>query len=74
MIIVSDVLEFLAITCNGAFGFMDQLEKLKEAGLIKGGTLHNALVCNSDDWINPPLRFKDEPVRHKLLDLIGDLW
>ena len=55
------------------FGFMDQLEKLKEAGLIKGGTLNNALVCNSDDWINPPLRFKDEPVRHKLLDLIGDL-
>ena len=55
------------------FGFLDQLEQLKKSGLIKGGNLGNALVCDSDDWINPPLRFKDEPVRHKLLDLIGDL-
>ncbi|WP_320667087.1 UDP-3-O-acyl-N-acetylglucosamine deacetylase [Prochlorococcus sp. MIT 1307] len=55
------------------FGFKDQLEKLQKSGLIKGGTLDNALVCDCDDWINPPLRFKDEPVRHKLLDLIGDL-
>ena len=55
------------------FGFLDQLEQLKEAGLIKGGELNNALVCNGDSWVNPPLRFKNEPVRHKLLDLIGDL-
>ncbi len=55
------------------FGFLDQLEKLKASGLIKGGTLESALVCDSDTWVNPPLRFKDEPVRHKLLDLIGDL-
>ena len=55
------------------FGFVDQLEHLKKSGLIRGGTLENALVCDSDHWINPPLRFDDEPVRHKLLDLIGDL-
>tara|TARA_B100001113_G_scaffold84163_1_gene66992 strand:- start:111 stop:956 length:846 start_codon:yes stop_codon:yes gene_type:complete len=55
------------------FGFIDQLEELKKAGLIKGGGLENALVCNGDSWVNPPLRFQNEPVRHKLLDLIGDL-
>ncbi len=55
------------------FGFFDQLEQLKKSGLIKGGTLNNALICDSDDWLNPPLRFANEPVRHKLLDLIGDL-
>jgi len=55
------------------FGFLDQLEELKKTGLIKGGALENALVCNGDSWVNPPLRFPNEPVRHKLLDLIGDL-
>ena len=55
------------------FGFVDQLDELKRAGLIKGGNLENALVCDGNSWINPPLRFKDEPIRHKLLDLIGDL-
>ena len=55
------------------FGFLDQLEELKSSGLIKGGALENALVCNGDSWVNPPLRFPNEPVRHKLLDLIGDL-
>ena len=55
------------------FGFPDQLEELKNAGLIKGGALENALVCNGESWVNPPLRFENEPVRHKLLDLIGDI-
>jgi len=55
------------------FGFLEQLKELKKAGLIKGGALENALVCNGDSWVNPPLRFANEPVRHKLLDLIGDL-
>ncbi len=55
------------------FGFLDQIEALKKQGLVKGGDLNNALVCTGDSWLNPPLRFKDEPVRHKLLDLIGDL-
>ncbi len=55
------------------FGFVDQLDQLKKSGLIKGGSLENALVCDSNNWLNPPLRFENEPVRHKLLDLIGDL-
>tara|TARA_B100002051_G_scaffold260006_1_gene280092 strand:- start:3340 stop:4194 length:855 start_codon:yes stop_codon:yes gene_type:complete len=55
------------------FGFRDQVDQLRAAGLIQGGALDNALVCDGDQWLNPPLRFPDEPVRHKLLDLIGDL-
>ena len=55
------------------FGFRDQIEQLRAAGLIQGGALDNALVCDGDHWLNPPLRFSDEPVRHKLLDLLGDL-
>ncbi len=55
------------------FGFKDQFQELSELGLIKGGSLDNALVCDGDNWVNPPLRFNNEPVRHKILDLIGDL-
>ena len=55
------------------FGFRDQVEQLRAAGLIQGGALDNALVCDGDRWLNPPLRFAEEPVRHKLLDLLGDL-
>ena len=55
------------------FGFREQVEQLRQAGLIRGGALENALVCDGDHWLNPPLRFEDEPVRHKLLDLLGDL-
>jgi UDP-3-O-[3-hydroxymyristoyl] N-acetylglucosamine deacetylase len=55
------------------FGFLEQIEQLRAAGLIQGGALDNALVCDGESWVNPPLRFSDEPVRHKLLDLLGDL-
>ncbi len=55
------------------FGFKDQIDYLMDQGLIKGGDLNNSLVCDGNSWLNPPLRFNDEPVRHKLLDLIGDL-
>jgi len=55
------------------FGLVHQIEQLRQQGLIKGGSLDNALVCGTDGWINPPLRFVNEPARHKLLDLIGDL-
>ena len=55
------------------FGFKDQFQELSELGLIKGGSLENALVCDGDVWVNPPLRFDNEPIRHKILDLIGDL-
>jgi len=55
------------------FGFKDQFQELRELGLIKGGSLENALVCDGEKWVNPPLRFDNEPIRHKILDLIGDL-
>ncbi|MGB7443699.1 MAG: UDP-3-O-acyl-N-acetylglucosamine deacetylase [Coleofasciculaceae cyanobacterium] len=55
------------------FGLAQQVEQLRNHGLIKGGSLENALVCNDQGWLNPPLRFANEPVRHKLLDLVGDL-
>jgi UDP-3-O-[3-hydroxymyristoyl] N-acetylglucosamine deacetylase len=55
------------------FGFAEQIEQLQQAGLIKGGNLENALVCSHQGWVNPPLRFTNEPARHKLLDLVGDL-
>ncbi|MDJ0689154.1 MAG: UDP-3-O-acyl-N-acetylglucosamine deacetylase [Xenococcaceae cyanobacterium MO_188.B32] len=55
------------------FGFAEQIEQLQKAGLIKGGSLDNALICSQDGWLNPPLRFTNEPARHKLLDLVGDI-
>lgn len=55
------------------FGLAHQIEHLRSQGLIKGGSLDNALVCDRDGWVNPPLRFANEPARHKLLDLLGDL-
>jgi UDP-3-O-[3-hydroxymyristoyl] N-acetylglucosamine deacetylase len=55
------------------FGLLHQIEYLQKSGLIKGGSLENALVCGPEGWVNPPLRFANEPVRHKILDLVGDL-
>ncbi len=50
------------------------LEVLRQAGWIKGGRLESAVVVGKDGILNPdPLRFPDEFVRHKILDLIGDL-
>lgn len=62
-----------AIAPARTFGLAHQIDHLRSLGLIQGGSLDNALVCGKDGWINPPLRFSNEPVRHKLLDLIGDL-
>lgn len=62
-----------AIAPARTFGFADQVSKLRDRGLIKGGSLDNALVCDGNGWLNPPLRFDNEAVRHKLLDFIGDL-
>jgi UDP-3-O-acyl-N-acetylglucosamine deacetylase len=52
-----------------------EIEALKKNGLAKGGSLDNAIVVGPDGIYNPgsSLRFKDEFVRHKTLDLLGDL-
>ncbi len=55
------------------FGLAHQVDQLRAAGLIQGGSLDNALVCSESGWLNPPLRFPNEPARHKILDLVGDL-
>lgn len=56
------------------FGFMDQIEKLRANGLALGGSLANAVVVDRTRILNSEgLRFSDEFVRHKVLDLIGDL-
>ena len=55
------------------FGFLEELEMLRKNGLIRGGSLENAVVLDRSRVINPEgLRFPDEFCRHKLLDLIGD--
>lgn len=56
------------------FGFLKDIEKLRTQGLTLGGSLENAIVLNEKKVLNPEgLRFKDEFVRHKILDAIGDL-
>jgi UDP-3-O-[3-hydroxymyristoyl] N-acetylglucosamine deacetylase len=56
------------------FGFAQQIETLKTLGLAKGGSLRNAVLIDKDKVVNPEgLRYKDEFVRHKTLDAIGDL-
>jgi UDP-3-O-[3-hydroxymyristoyl] N-acetylglucosamine deacetylase len=56
------------------FGFVEELEALRQSGLARGGSLENAIALTRDGMLNPePLRFEDEFVRHKILDIIGDL-
>lgn len=56
------------------FGFMKDVEMLQKNGLALGGSLENAVVLDEYGVVNPDgLRFKDELVRHKILDFIGDM-
>ncbi len=55
------------------FGFLEQEKALKNMGLIRGATKDNCLVLTRTSLTNGPLRYPDEFVRHKVLDLIGDL-
>ncbi|MGD0401897.1 MAG: UDP-3-O-acyl-N-acetylglucosamine deacetylase [Candidatus Acidiferrales bacterium] len=55
------------------FGFMKDFAGLQAMGLIRGGSVENAIVLDNDSILNGPLRFPDEFGRHKALDLIGDL-
>ena len=55
------------------FGFYNEVRALQNNGLIQGGSLENAIVLTDTGMLNEePLRFKDEFVRHKILDLLGD--
>jgi UDP-3-O-[3-hydroxymyristoyl] N-acetylglucosamine deacetylase len=56
------------------FGMLRDVDMLKRKGLVKGGSLDNAIVLDDYKVMNPEgLRFKDEFVRHKVLDTIGDV-
>ena len=55
------------------FGFREDEEKLRNMGLIRGASPKNAIILTSKGVQNGPLRFPNEFVRHKILDLIGDL-
>lgn len=56
------------------FGFTHEIEMLRKANLALGGSLDNAIVLTPDGMLNEtPLRFDDEFVRHKILDIIGDV-
>jgi len=56
------------------FGFIKDFERLAKMGLGSGGRIDNVIILNDEEPINTTLRFEDEFVRHKILDLIGDLY
>jgi UDP-3-O-[3-hydroxymyristoyl] N-acetylglucosamine deacetylase len=57
------------------FGFLDEVQELRAAGLARGGSLDNAVVISGDCILNEEgLRYPDEFVRHKVLDAVGDLY
>lgn len=64
----------LDLACARTFTMAGDIEALRKAGLAKGGSLANAIVVKGEQVLNPEgLRWQDEFVRHKLLDVVGDL-
>ncbi len=62
------------ISAARTFGFVAEIEALRRANLVRGGSLDNAIVLTPDGLLNESgLRWADEFVRHKILDIIGDL-
>lgn len=61
------------IAPSRTFGFKSEIKMLRKKGLIKGATLKNAVLIDKGKPINTKLRFKNELLRHKILDIIGDL-
>lgn len=68
--------DFKSEICNArTYGFESEVKSLRESGLALGGSLDNAVVISGDNILNQDgLRYRDEFVRHKVLDLIGDLY
>jgi UDP-3-O-acyl N-acetylglucosamine deacetylase len=56
------------------FGFVRDMRMMDEMGLAGGGRLSNVVLLDDEKVINPPLRFSDEFVRHKILDIFGDFY
>lgn len=55
------------------FGFVEEIDGLLASGLAKGASMSNAVVIGRKGVVNGPLRFVDEPARHKALDFLGDM-
>ncbi len=72
---VTDTIYKRDIAHARTFGFLDEVDKLRSMGLARGGSLDNAIVISGDRILNEGgLRYGNEFVRHKVLDLIGDLY
>ncbi len=56
------------------FGFVKEIETLEQMGLANGGRLNNFILVGDEGVVNAPLRFADEFVRHKILDVLGDFY
>jgi len=56
------------------FGFVKEIEVLEQMGLANGGRLNNFILVGDEGIVNAPLRFPDEFVRHKILDICGDFY
>ena len=56
------------------FGFVKEIETLENMGLAAGGRLNNFILVGDEGVVNAPLRFEDEFVRHKILDIMGDFY
>jgi UDP-3-O-[3-hydroxymyristoyl] N-acetylglucosamine deacetylase len=63
----------LEIAPARTFGFEEEIEMLINGGLAKGGSLQNSVIVGKNGY-SSPLRYPDEFVRHKLLDLMGDIY
>ncbi|XP_076941493.1 putative UDP-3-O-acyl-N-acetylglucosamine deacetylase 1, mitochondrial [Bidens hawaiensis] len=62
------------IASSRTFCIYEEVEKMRNAGLIRGGSAENAVVFSTNSGLlNPPLRSPEEPCRHKILDFIGDV-
>jgi UDP-3-O-[3-hydroxymyristoyl] N-acetylglucosamine deacetylase len=72
---VTDVENAFSIINSRTFGFLEEIEAIRKAGLAKGASLDNAVAIGEDSIVNPHgLRYKKELVNHKILDLIGDIY
>jgi UDP-3-O-[3-hydroxymyristoyl] N-acetylglucosamine deacetylase len=56
------------------FGFLKDMEKMEQLGLINGGRLSNCILVDDEKVINTELRFPEEFARHKILDIVGDFF
>lgn len=72
-LVINDKVFHEEISSARTYCFLNEVETLQEQGLIKGGSLENAVVIGEESIPKEHLRFEDEFVRHKMLDLVGDL-